>query len=113
MTVNEMALILDITPESVNNRLKEKGLYKGVNGKVTHYPFDYYMQIKERVRRPRGTIKDVSLNTKIVSFWLRNKNNTYQKLSNEFKIPLYRLEKAIDEYIKEPYIIRESKMNYE
>ena len=113
MTVNEMALILEITPESVNNRLKEKGLYKGVNGKTTHYPFDYYMQIKERERKPRETIKEVSLNAKIVSFWLRNKNNTCQELSNEFKIPLYSIEKAIDEYIKEPYIIRESKMNYE
>ena len=78
MTVNEMALILEITPESVNNRLKEKGLYKGVNGKTTHYPFDYYMQIKERERKPRETIKEVSLNAKIVSFWLRNKNNTCQ-----------------------------------
>lgn len=48
---------------------------------------------------------------KIVQYWLRNNKNSYSEISNIFNVNTYEVKKAIDNYLKNPYIIRESKMN--
>jgi hypothetical protein len=50
---------------------------------------------------------------KIVEYWLRNKENTYTEIAGYFNVTAYYVQIAIDKYIKEPYVIRQSKMNYE
>jgi len=48
---------------------------------------------------------------KIVEYWLRNKENTYTEIAGYFKTTAYYVQTAIDKYLKEPYIIRQSKLN--
>lgn len=48
---------------------------------------------------------------KIIEYWLRNRNNTYTEIADYFKTTAYFVSLAIDNYLKNPYIVRESKLN--
>ena len=53
------------------------------------------------------------LKSKIIHYWLVNKVINYSKIAEVFNTRIDFVSDTIEEYKKEPYIIRESIMNYE
>lgn len=53
------------------------------------------------------------LKTKIIHYWLMNPLIKYSEIAENFNTKIDFVIDTIEEYKKEPYIIRESVMNYE
>jgi hypothetical protein len=53
------------------------------------------------------------LKNKIIHYWLKNQSLKYREIADYFNTKEDFVMETIDEYIKEPYIVRESIMNYE
>lgn len=52
------------------------------------------------------------LKTKIIHYWLTNKLVKYSEIADHFNTRIDFVVDTIEEYKKQPYIIRESLMNY-
>ena len=53
------------------------------------------------------------LKSKIIHYWLVNKVTNYSKIAEVFNTNMSFVADTIEEYKREPYIVRESIMNYE
>jgi hypothetical protein len=53
------------------------------------------------------------LKTKIIHYWQKNPDAKYSEIADYFNTKIDFVIDTIEEYKKEPYIIRESIMNYE